>query len=128
MGFKSKMVDKLIKFKVYNYVPGKVIIEMKCLKMISSKHRNYEIFLQRAIMKLKGVTKIEFDLYKGYATINYDENKQNKENIIKWIGSVKSIGIDNLDLIRSYGDKNLDYVVEVIEKKLDKESKKYMLK
>lgn len=126
--FKSKIVNKLINFKVYKCTPGKVIIEMKCLKIILSKHEGYEMFLKKAIMKLNGITKIELDKEKGYATINYDENEQKKENIIKWIGSIKDIGINNLDLIKLHGSRNLDYVVEIIDKKLDKEAKKYLLR
>ncbi len=125
MGIQSKLIKKLIKIKVYECLKGEVVIEMKCLKMLSEEYRSYEVFLEKALMKLNGVTGIGVDISKGFITINYDSNKQSEENVIKWAYKVKDIGIDNFDLIKTEGEKNLENVVKVIESKLDNELKEY---
>lgn len=125
MGIQSKLIKKLIKIKVYECLKGQVIIEMKCLKMLSEDYRSYEVFLEKALMKLNGVIGIDVNISKGFITINYDTNKQSEQNVIKWAYKVKDIGIDNFDLIKTEGEKNLENVVKVIEDKLDNELKDY---
>lgn len=125
MGIQSKLIKKLIKIKVHECLKGQVVIEMKCLKMLSEEHRSYQVFLEKALMKLDGIKGIDVDISKGFITINYDPNKQSEENVIKWAYKVKDIGIDNFDLIKTEGEKNLENVVKVIENKLDNELKDY---
>lgn len=125
MGIQAKLIKRLIKIKVYECLKGQVVIEMKCLKMLSEEYRSYEVFLEKALSKLNGITSIDVEISKGFITINYDDNKQSEENVIKWAYKVKDIGIDNFDLIKAEGEKNLDNVVKIIENKLDKELKNY---
>ena len=125
MGIQSKIIKKLIKIKVYKCLKNEVIIEMKCLKMISEEHRCYQVFLEQALKKLNGVKGLDVDIVKGLITIKYDSNKQSEENVIKWAYKVKDIGIENFDLIKDQGESNLDNVIKVIEDKLDKELKAY---
>lgn len=125
MGIQSKIIKKLIKIKVYKCLKNEVIIEMKCLKMLSEEHRCYQVFLEQALKKLNGVDGIDVDIVNGFITINYDSNKQTEENVIKWAYKVKDIGIENFDLIKDQGESNLDNVIKVIEDKLDKELKSY---
>lgn len=125
MGIQSKIIKKLIKIKVYKCLKNEVIIEMKCLKMLSEEHRCYQVFLEQALKKLNGVDGIDVDIVNGFITINYDSNKQTEENVIKWAYKVKDIGIENFDLIKDQGESNLDNVIKVIEDKLDKELKAY---
>ncbi len=125
MGIQSKIIKKLIKIKVYKCLKDEVIIEMKCLKMLSEEHRCYQVFLEQALKKLNGVKGLDVDIVKGLITIKYDSNKQSEENVIKWAYKVKDIGIENFDLIKDQGESNLDNVIKVIEDKLDKELKAY---
>lgn len=125
MGIQSKIIKKLIKIKVYKCLKDEVIIEMKCLKMLSEEHRCYQVFLEQALKKLNGVKGLDVDIVKGLITIKYDSNKQSEENVIKWAYKVKDIGIENFDLIKDQGKSNLDNVIKVIEDKLDKELKAY---
>lgn len=125
MGIQSKIIKKLIKIKVYKCLKNEVIIEMKCLKMLSEEHRCYQVFLEQALKKLNGVKGLDVDIVKGLITIKYDSNKQSEENVIKWAYKVKDIGIENFDLIKDQGESNLDNVIKVIEDKLDKELKAY---
>lgn len=125
MGIQSKIIKKLIKIKVYKCLKNEVIIEMKCLKMLSEEHRCYQVFLEQALKKLNGVEGLDVDIVKGLITIKYDSNKQTEENVIKWAYKVKDIGIENFDLIKDQGESNLDNVIKVIEDKLDKELKAY---
>ena len=125
MGIQSKIIKKLIKIKVYKCLKDEVIIEMKCLKMLSEEHRCYQVFLEQALKKLNGVKGLDVDIVKGLITIKYDSNKQSEENVIKWAYKVKDIGIENFDLIKDQGESNLDSVIKVIEDKLDKELKAY---
>ncbi|MDY6011376.1 hypothetical protein [Clostridium sp.] len=125
MGIQSKIIKKLIKIKVYKCLKDEIIIEMKCLKMLSEEHRCYQVFLEQALKKLNGVKGLDVDIVKGLITIKYDSNKQSEENVIKWAYKVKDIGIENFDLIKDQGKSNLDNVIKVIEDKLDKELKAY---
>lgn len=125
MGIQSKIIKKLIKIKVYKCLKNEVIIEMKCLKMLSEEHRCYQVFLEQALTKLNGVKGLDVDIVKGLITIKYDSTKQSEENVIKWAYKVKDIGIENFDLIKDQGESNLDNVIKVIEDKLDKELKAY---
>ncbi len=125
MGIQSKIIKKLIKIKVYKCLKDEIIIEMKCLKMLSEEHRCYQVFLEQALKKLNGVKGLDVDIVKGLITIKYDSNKQSEENVIKWAYKVKDIGIENFDLIKDQGESNLDNVIKVIEDKLDKELKAY---
>lgn len=125
MSIQSKIIKKLIKIKVYKCLKDEVIIEMKCLKMLSEEHRCYQVFLEQALTKLNGVKGLDVDIVKGFITIKYDSTKQSEENVIKWAYKVKDIGIENFDLIKDQGESNLDNVIKVIEDKLDKELKAY---
>lgn len=125
MSIQSKIIKKLIKIKVYKCLKDEVIIEMKCLKMLSEEHRCYQVFLEQALKKLNGVEGLDVDIVKGLITIKYDSIKQTEENVIKWAYKVKDIGIENFDLIKDQGESNLDNVIKVIEDKLDKELKAY---
>lgn len=128
MGFREKIIGKLIKINIQKSEKGKVIIEVKCLKNVDKKYSKYEKFLKQAIIKLNGVTNVIVEPSKGFITINYDISKQNEKNVIDWTYKVKEIGIENIDLIKTKGERNLDYVVKNIDKRLDDEVKKYLLK
>ncbi|WP_024614241.1 hypothetical protein [Clostridium sp. Ade.TY] len=128
MSMQSKVISKLVKINVYKCERGKIIMEIKCLRKVNSKYNKYEKFLKMAITKLNGVTEVNLDSNNGFVIINYDENKQNKENVIDWAYKIREIGIENVDLIKNKGRDNLAYLVENLEKKLELEAKKYLLK
>ena len=128
MSIQSKIIDKLIKINIHKCEKGKIIMEMRCLRNIDSKYNKYEKLFKNAISKLNGITEVYLDSNNGFVIINYDENKQNKENIIDWAYKIRKIGIENVDLIKNKGRDNLPYVVKILEKKLEIEAKKYLLK
>lgn len=125
MGIKEKMMNQIIKIKIKEIVKGKIIFEMKCLKMVSKEFEIYEKFLHQALKKLKGITKVYVDMKEGKIAISFNEEEQEASKVIDWVEEVRRIGIKNSDLIASKGKTDLEYVVKTIEKQLDYTLKEY---
>ena len=117
--FKKIILSQLAKIKVSHSIPGRIRFKVNSLKMVKEECKLYEKFLHDALFKLEGIEKVEVNAVTGSILVEYDINKLYECKVLKWVETVKAVGIKNYDLIEKYGETNLEYVVKTIEQQLN---------
>lgn len=115
LGIKKQFIKSMIKLEVVSNTPGKLQIYIAQLKKIEDEYKIYENYAENAIMLLNGVENLQVDYPKGIATITYDPNVVNAQQIYRWFQVMIDIGIDYYDEIKDYWEKspNVDEGVKV---------------
>ena len=115
LGIKKQFIKSMIKLEVVSNTPGKLQIYIAQLKKIEDEYKIYENYAENAIMLLNGVENLQVDYPKGIATITYDPNVVNAQQIYRWFQIMIDIGIDYYDEIKDYWEKspNVDEGVKV---------------
>ncbi|WP_297639153.1 HMA2 domain-containing protein [uncultured Clostridium sp.] len=116
---KKFIISQIAKIKVSHSIPGRIRFKVNSMKMIPDEYKEYQKFLFEALEKLDGVTNVEINLVTGSILVNYDINKLYEKKVLKWVDTIKSVGINNYDVIEKYGDTNLDFVIKTINQQLD---------
>lgn len=116
---KKFIISQIAKIKVSHSIPGRIRFKVNSMKMIPDEYKEYQKFLFEALEKLDGITNVEINLVTGSILVNYDINKLYEKKVLKWIDTIKSVGINNYDVIEKYGDTNLDFVIKTINQQLD---------
>lgn len=106
LGIKKQFIKSMIKLEVVSNTPGKLQIYIAQLKKIEDEYKIYENYAENAILLLKGVENLQVDYSKGIATITYDPNVINAQQIYRWFQIMIDIGIDYYDEIKNYWEKN----------------------
>ena len=123
--FKKLIISQLAKIKVAHSIPGRIRFKVNSLKMIPDEYKIYDRFLNDALLKLKGVEKVEVNALTGSILVIYNTEIVYEAKVLKWVEKVKSVGVKNYDLIEKYGETKLDYVVKTIEQQLDEALKSF---
>lgn len=116
---KKFIISQIAKIKVAHSIPGRIRFKVNSMKMIPDEYKEYQKFLFEALEKLDGITNVEINLVTGSILVNYDINKLYEKKVLKWVDTIKSVGINNYDVIEKYGDTNLDFVIKTINQQLD---------
>ncbi|MGL5647582.1 MAG: HMA2 domain-containing protein [Clostridium sp.] len=116
---KKFIISQIAKIKVVHSIPGRIRFKVNSMKMIPDEYKDYQKFLFEALEKLDGITNVEINLVTGSIIVNYDINKLYEKKVLKWVDTIKSIGINNYDIIEKYGETNLDFVIKTINQQLD---------
>ena len=106
LGIKKQFIKSMIKLEVVSNTPGKLQIYIAQLKKIEDEYKIYENYAENAIMLLNGIDNLQVDYPKGIATITYDPNVINAQQIYRWFQMMIDIGIDYYDEIKDYWEKN----------------------
>lgn len=116
---KKFIISQIAKIKVSHSIPGRIRFKVNSMKMIPDEYKEYQKFLFEALEKLDGITNVEINLVTGSILVNYDINKLYEKKVLKWVDTIKAVGINNYDVIEKYGDTNLDFVIKTINQQLD---------
>lgn len=120
----KQVLKKLVKFKVSRSMPGRIRLRSNAPSNLYKQVELYNDYLERAILMLPGIEKVELNYTIGTALIIYDVEKTYEDKILKWINKIIDTGLENVDTITEYSDENRQYVESVIEQQLREEVKK----
>lgn len=101
LGIKKQLIKNMIKLEVVSNTPGKLKIYVAQLKKIDDDYKHYEFYAQNAIGLLKGIKDLDVDYMSGVATINYDPDIVNAQQIYRWLQVMIDIGIDYYDELKA---------------------------
>lgn len=122
---KDMLKYSISKIKVTHSLPGRVRIKLPYLNKVPLENRNHDELISRAIKILNGVETININYSLGTVLVTYNTSLLYEKKLLSWIETVIRICIDNLNLIKKYGDNNLQYVINTIEHQLRDAVKQY---
>ncbi|MBV4432741.1 hypothetical protein KM803_15675 [Clostridium tyrobutyricum] len=122
---KKYVLKHFTKIKVIRSAPGRIRLKLASSAKFPKQSSKYMHYLEEAITMLDGVDKVTFNNVIGTILIEYNINIVYEAKILKWMDTIIETGIDNFDLIKNYGAKNLSYVEKKLKRQLG-EAVKYV--
>lgn len=115
---KKHIFKHFAKVKVVHSMPGRLRLKLVNTSNIPEEYSYYIKYLKDALCILPGIDKVKFNHVIGTILIEYNVDKVYEEKILRWIDTIIKVGADNFQLIKDYGENNLQYVVDTLEQQL----------
>lgn len=120
LGIKKQLIKSMIKLEVVKNIPGTLQIYVSQIKKADDEYKCYQIYAEKGIEMLNGITHLAVDYPKGIVTVNYDQNVVTAKKIYKWLNTIVDLGVDYYDDLKPIweGPGTDDQKVEMIWKKV----------
>ncbi|APM38525.1 HMA2 domain-containing protein [Clostridium kluyveri] len=115
---KKHIFKYFAKVKLVHSMPGRLRLKLVNVSNIPEEYSYYIKYLKDALCILPGIDKVKFNHVIGTILIEYSVDKAHEEKILKWIDTIIKVGSDNFQLIKDYGENDLEYVVDTLEQQL----------
>lgn len=115
---KKHIFKHFAKVKVVHSISGRLRLKLVNASNIPEEYSCYIKYLKDALCILPGINNAKFNHVIGTILIEYSVDKVYEEKILKWIDTIIKVGSDNFQLIKDYGEDNLEYVVDTLERQL----------
>lgn len=120
LGIKKQIIKNMIKLEVVKNDPGCLKIYVSQIKKADDEYKHYQIYAEKGIEMLKGITNLSVDYPNGVVTVNYDTKVVTANTIYKWLNKIVDLGVDYYDDLKPIweGPGSDDQKVEMIWKKV----------
>ena len=121
----KQLVKSFLKFNVIENKPGLLRLQVGKTVEIADKYKVYEPYIISALRLLNGVESVDVSYETGVITIEYDIFNTNVSEIDKWMRVVLDTILDYYDLIKQYGETQIEQVAKKIEGVLQKKAEAF---
>lgn len=120
LGIKKQLIKSMIKLEVVKNVPGNLQIYVSQIKKADDQYKCYQVYAEKGIELLNGITHLAVDYPKGIVTIEYDQNAVTAKKIYTWLNKIVDLGVDYYDDLKPIweGEGTDDQKVELIWQKV----------
>lgn len=108
---KKQWLKQLIKLTVIGQKPGSIKIRINKLSELDDAYKAYEKYIVETIYLLPGIQCITINYKKSSIEIEYDEQKTTSKNVYKGLQIILDLLIQNLEIIQTTTQENIDDVV-----------------
>ena len=108
LGIKKQLIKSMIKLEVVGNTPGKLQIYVAQIKKVEDEYKHYQAYAEHALSLLNGIEGLDVDYMKGVATIKYDPNVVNAQQIYKWLQLLVDIGVEYYEDVKPIWEKEGD--------------------
>ena len=122
--FKASILSMLFKFEVVSDLPGRLRIKVNNYKKIPKDAVNFQSQAMEAVKRLDGVKTVKFNFVIGTVLIEYDTDKVDSKTVVNWLNTIKTLALDNMNLINSLEGKDEEEVIDILFNILDTNASK----
>ena len=121
-GLKKQLIKSFIKLSVIENKPNSIKIRINRLEDLAPEYRIYEKEIIEAIQLLQGIEEVVVSFEEGIITIKYNDQKLSPQTIFYWLQLIIDVGLDNLEFIEKYAEKDIErvrnYLRPILESKV----------